>query len=208
MRILLADDHAMVRENLKAILQAAGYDVVGEAANGYEAVALAARLKPDVAILEFSIPLLNGIEVAREISRLALPTSTILLTTHDHPAYISNALRAGVRGYVLNTEGTSSIAATIAEVAKGSIRLPSGFPARVFETGNKSSENVVELLTSRESQILQLIAEGNSSKEIGQILRLSLKTVDTHRTNLMRKLGIHNTAGLVRYAVRCNLIVA
>jgi DNA-binding NarL/FixJ family response regulator len=206
MKIILADDHAILRESLKELLEERGLEVVGQASNGREAVDLVVQHKPDVAVMDLGMPLLNGIEAAREISKVAPQTLTILLTMFEEDDYILNALRAGVRGYVLKGQATADLVKAIQSVMRGSVYLSPGISQSVIDAYVQRRETPIDPLTDRERQVLHLIAEGKSTKEVANLLDLSVKTAETHRTKIMRKLDIHNTAGLVRYAVRRHLI--
>jgi DNA-binding NarL/FixJ family response regulator len=206
MKIILADDHAILRESLKELLEERGLQVVGEASNGREAIDLVVKHKPNVAVMDLGMPLLNGIEAAREISRVAPQTQTILLTMFEEDDYILNALRAGVRGYVLKGQASADLVKAIQSVMRGSVYLSPGISQSVIDAYVQRRESPLDPLTDRERQVLHLIAEGKSTKEVANLLDLSVKTAETHRTKIMRKLDIHNTAGLVRYAVRRHLI--
>lgn len=206
MKIILADDHAILRESLKELLEERGLEVVGEASNGREAVDLVVKHKPNVAVMDLGMPLLNGIEAAREISKVAPQTLTILLTMFEEDDYILNALRAGVRGYVLKGQASADLVKAIQCVMRGSVYLSPGISQSVIDAYVQRRESPLDPLTDRERQVLHLIAEGKSTKEVANLLDLSVKTAETHRTKIMRKLDIHNTAGLVRYAVRRHLI--
>jgi DNA-binding NarL/FixJ family response regulator len=205
MRILLADDHPMFRQGLKSLLEREGFQVVGEASDGHEAVRLARRLDPTVAVLDISMPLLNGIDAAREIHRRAPKTQVVLLTMFEEDAFALEALRAGVRGYVLKAQAAADLVRAIREVMRGAIYLSPGISEAVVNALAKT-EPPVDPLTDRERQVLQLVAEGNTTKKIASVLGLSAKTVESHRTRIMQKLDIHETAGLVRYAIRRGLI--
>jgi two-component system response regulator NreC len=204
--VLIADDHHIVRQGLKALLEREQFHVSGDAADGQEAVRLARELRPDIAVLDFAMPLLNGLEAAREIHQVSPQTQTILLTMHADDHYVREALRAGVRGYVVKTQMVADLVQAIREVSRGRVYLGSEVSGRVVEAYLAHSNAPVDPLTSRERQVLQLVAEGKTTKEIAHLLGVSVKTADTHRTRLMEKLGIHNTAGLVRYAIRRGVI--
>lgn len=208
LQVILADDHPIFRQGLKTILERAGYVVKGEASDGREAVDLTRKLQPDVAVLDLSMPLMNGIGVAREIAREKTKTKTILLTMHTEDQYVLEALRAGVRGYVLKTRAAEEMVQAIRDVSKGLTFLSSGISQTVVDAFLSKKNISVEPLTSRELQVLQLIAEGKSTKEAAALLDISFKTAESHRTRIMQKLNIHETAGLVRYAVRRGLVQA
>ncbi len=202
-RVLLADDHQIVREALRALLEAEGLGVVGEAADGREALRLAATARPDVAVLDLSMPLLNGIDAARAIFHDVPGTKVVLLTVHRDDHYVQAALGAGIQGYVLKTQATADLLAAIEDVAAGRIYLSPGVSR---PTAGTRRGVATDPLTPRERQVLQLIAEGKSTKEVAAILGVSVKTADTHRTRLMDKLDIHDVAGVVRYAIRHGLV--
>jgi DNA-binding NarL/FixJ family response regulator len=208
LQVILADDHPIFRQGLKTILERAGYEVKGEASDGRQAVEITHKLQPDVAVLDLSMPLMNGIGVAREIMREKTKTKIVLLTMHTEDQYVLEALRAGVRGYVLKTRAAEEMVQAIRDVAKGLTFLSSGISQTVVDAFLSKKNISDEPLTSRELQVLQLIAEGKSTKEAAALLDISFKTAESHRTRLMEKLNIHETAGLVRYAVRRGLIQA
>lgn len=206
LRILLADNHSLVREGLKSLLQKRGYQHISEASNGQDAVRLTGEAHFDVAILDVSMPVLNGIDSAREIHRSSSTTKTILLTRHDEEQYVAEALRADVKGYVLKDQIVDDLVAAIQEVSRGGIYLSPGISRALANAYRSNRELPVDPLSPRERQVLQLIGEGKSAKEAAKLLDISSKTVDTHRTRLMEKLGIHDAVGLVRYAIRRGLI--
>ena len=205
-RIILADDHLIVRQGLKSILEKELYTVVGEAGDGREAVRLAQELSPDIAVLDLSMPLLNGLDAAREIVKVSPQTKVILLTMHTEDPYVMDALRAGIRGYVLKTQAAQDLVQAIYEVSRGSMYLSPGISRAVVEAYLAKSELPPDPLTPREREVLQLIAEGKSTKEVAGVLGVSVKTAESHRTRLMEKLDIHETATLVRYAIRRGLV--
>lgn len=205
-RILLADDHPMFRQGLRALLEREGFQVSGEAANGHEAVRLARELRPDLAILDVGMPLMNGLDAAREMRKCAPDTQVVLLTMYEDDAYVFEAVRAGIRGYVLKAQAAADLVAAMQAVLRGAVYLSPGISATMVQACRTRTEPPAEPLTNRERQVLQLIAEGKTTKEAAQVLGLSVKTADSHRTRLMQKLGIHDTAGLVRYAIRRGVI--
>src|SRR3990172_1171986 len=210
-RILLADDHVVVREGLRNLLVREGFDVVAEASDGHAAVRQAREQTIEIAILDIFMPLLNGLDTAREILKASPKTKVILLTMHKEEQYVLEALRAGVSGYVLKSQAGEDLLQAIHEVSKGSVYLSpvvTGTVVKAYLEGRESSESSEssEPLTSRERAVLQLIAEGKSTKEIAQLLGLSVKTAESHRTNLMKKLDIHEIRSLVRYAIRHGFI--
>jgi len=201
-RILLADDHGIVREGLKALLTDSGYQVVGEAENGQDAARLARKLRPEIAVLDVGMPLLNGIGAAHSIARDTPATRVIALTMHTEDPYVLEALRAGVRGYVLKSQAMSDLVTAIQQVVRGTIYLSPGVSQSVLDAFLSRREFTPPTLTPREREVLQLVAEGRRSKEIADVLGIKTKTAEAHRANIMDKLGIHETAGLVRYAVK------
>ena len=207
-RILLADDHVIVRQGFRALLEREGLEVVAEAANGHEAVRLAGELLPDVAVLDFAMPLLNGLDAAKEIRRRSPRTRTILLTVHSEDHYVLEALQAGVHGYVVKTQAAADLVQAIREIRGNAIYLSPTISRAVIEAYFDKATPPGDVLSSRERQVLQLVAEGKTTKEIAGVLGVSIKTADSHRARIMRKLDIHDTAGLVRFAIRRGLIHA
>jgi DNA-binding NarL/FixJ family response regulator len=205
-RILLADDHTLVRQGLKALLEGKGFEVVAEAGDGQEAVRAARERCPDIAVLDFSMPLLNGRDAAREILRVCPRARAILLTMHAEDQYVLDALRIGVRGYVLKAQAADDLVLAIREVQRGLMYLSPGVSQAVVNASMSRAELPRDPLTSREREVLQLVAEGKTTKEIAKLLAISFKTAESHRTRIMKKTDIHETAGLVRYAVRRGLI--
>jgi DNA-binding NarL/FixJ family response regulator len=205
-RILLADDHTIVRQGLRAILEREGYEVVGEASDGREAISYAEKFRPDVAVLDISMPLLNGIDAAREITKSSPRTKTILLTMYTEDHYVLESLRAGVTGYVLKMRAALALVQAIQAVMKGEIYLSPGISRAVVQAFLSKTDIPEDPLTTREREVLQLVAEGKTTKEIAAQLGISAKTADSHRTNIMEKLDIHDTAGLVRYAIKRGII--
>ena len=205
-RIVLADDHAIVRQGLKALLADAKFSVVGEAENGQDAARLVRELKPDIAVLDIGMPLLNGVGAALAISKDSPETRTIALTVHTEDLYVLEALRSGIRGYVLKTQAMSDLVEAIHQVVRGSIYLSPGVSQAVLDAFLSRREFVPPALTPRERQVLQLVAEGKRSKEIADLLGISTKTAEAHRAHIMDKLEIHETAGLVRYAVKYGFV--
>jgi len=205
-RVLLADDHQIVRQGLRGLLEQAGHEVVGEAADGREALKLARALLPDIAVLDLSMPLLNGLDAAHEIRRIAPEIKTILLTMYTDKGYVLQALRAGAKGYVLKTQAAEDLIRAIREVSRGEVYLSPGVAVSVVDAYLQKTDAAADPLTPRERQILQLVAEGKSTKEIARMLSISFKTAESHRNRMMKKLDIHEVAGLVRYAIRRGLV--
>ena len=205
-RIVLADDHVLVREGLKSLLEREHFHVMAEASDGQEAVKLVEMHHPDIAILDISMPTLNGIDAARGLTRSAPKTKVILLTQHEEEQYIHEALEAGVKGYVLKNQVANDLIQAIRQVGRGEFYLSPGISRAVMEAFRNKSERPADPLTARERQVLQLIAEGKSTKDTASVLGISVKTAESHRMRLMQKLDIHETASLVRYAVRRGLI--
>jgi len=205
-QVLIADDHPLIRQGLRTLLEQHGFTVVGEAADGREAAQLAQELEPDVAVLDLAMPLLNGLDAAREITRTSRRTKTILVTVHTADQYVLAALQAGVRGYVLKSQATAELVQAIQEVMRGGRYLSPGISEAVVQAYLAKTDLPADPLTPREREVLQLIAEGKRTKDIAGLLGVSVKTVESHRTRLMEKLDIRQTAGLVRYAIRRGLI--
>ena len=205
-RIVLADDHVLVRQGLKSLLEREGFQVVAEASDGQEALCHVESLQPDIAIMDISMPTLNGLNAARQMNRSSPKTKTILLTQHDESQYIREALEAGVKGYVLKNQIASDLLLAIRQVSRGQVYLSPGVSSAVMEAYRSKSEKFESPLTPRERQVLQLIAEGKSTKDVASLLGISTKTAESHRTRLMQKLDIHETASLVRYAVRHGIV--
>jgi DNA-binding NarL/FixJ family response regulator len=204
--ILLIDDHTIVRQGVRALLERGGFEVVGEAADGREGLRLAEKLGPDVALVDLAMPTLNGIDTCREMRRASARTKTILLSMHREDRYILEALRAGIRGCVLKTQVASDLGQAIQEVMHGGIYLSPGVSRAVVEAYLAKTELPADPLSPRERQVLQLVAEGKTTKEIAAFLGISVKTAESHRVRLMGRLDIHDTAGLVRYAIRQGVI--
>jgi DNA-binding NarL/FixJ family response regulator len=207
-QVLLADDHQIVRQGLKGLLEREGFRIVGEAADGREALRIAEKEHPDVAILDLMMPQLNGLDAAREILRASHGTKAILLTMHTEEPFVLEALRAGVTGYVLKTQATADLVQAIREVSRGSIYLSPGVSRAVVDAYRAKSDLPPDPLSPREREVLQLVAEGKTTKEVAAALGVSVKTAESHRTRIMEKLNIHQTANLVRYAIRRGLIRA
>ena len=209
---LIADDHGVVRQGLRLLLeQYSEIEVVGEAANGRDAVRLALELSPNIALIDVTMPLLNGIEAAEQIRKSNDRIEIIMLTMHADEGYLLRALNAGVKGYLLKESAEHDLRRAMLAVAQGNAFFSPAITHALLEDYMRvlRQENIsdsFDLLTSREKEILQLLAEGRSNKEVAAILDVSPHTVESHRTNLMQKLNLHNTAEIVLYAVRKNLI--
>ena len=207
-RLLLADDHALVRQGLKALLEKQGFQVVAEASDGQEAVRSVQKTQPDVAIIDIGMPILNGMDAARELKKSSPNTKVILLTHHDEDQYVTESLRAGVRGYVLKSQAGDDLAHAIQEVCRGSVYLSPNISRAVVDAYLSKTYVLSDPLSGRERQVLQLVGEGKSTKDVAAQLGISVKTAESHRARLMKKLDIHETASLVRYAIRRGLIQA
>ncbi len=207
LRILLADDHMIVRQGLRALLERAGFEVVAEATNGQEAVTLAEKHKPDVAVLDLMMPTLNGLDAGRQILQSGAQTAIVLLTMQTDEHHVARALRAGIKAYLLKTQASDDLVRAIRDVVRGQVFL-SDAVSRVVVDGYLSGVAAPEdPLAPREREVLQLVAEGKTSKEIAEIIGVSVKTAESYRSHIMEKLDIHETAGLVRYAIRRGLVL-
>jgi len=210
LRILVADDHHVVRTGLRTLLETErGWQVCAEAANGREAVEKARALRPDVAVLDIGMPLLNGVEATRQIRKLSPKTEVLILTMHDSEVLIQEVLRAGARGYVLKDDADRNLIAAVDALRQHkpylSSRVSGVFSKTVRSLGEDSAPDR-RRLTPREREVLQLLAEGKSNKEISGFLGISVKTAETHRANIMLKLNFHSITELVHYAVRNKII--
>jgi len=206
-RILLADDHALVRRGFAMILAAQpDMEVAGEAGNGREAVDLAEKLKPDVVVMDVTMPELNGIEATRRIVEAAPRARVLALSMHKDAVYVREILRAGARGYLLKDSADLDLLAAVRAVAKGEGYLSPSVSDAVLTDYRRHVTDPLDLLTSREREVLQMIAEGKTNKEIATSLNLSVYTVEAHRGRIMEKLNLHSTGELVRFAVRSGLI--
>jgi DNA-binding NarL/FixJ family response regulator len=210
LRILVADDHHVVRTGLRSLLETEkGWEVCAEAANGREAVQKAEELTPDVAVLDIGMPLLNGVEATRQIRKVSPKTEVLILTMHDSEVLIREVLEAGARGYILKDDADRNLLAAVDALRRHQPYLSSriaGLFAKAVGSVGEDSPTDRRRLTPREREVLQLLAEGKSNKEIAGFLGISVKTAETHRANIMLKLDFHSITELVRYAVRNKII--
>jgi len=213
-KVLIADDHGIVREGIRMILALHGdIEVVGEAANGQEAVEQAGKLAPDVVLMDISMPGLGGLEAMLEILKVKPGTRVLVLTQYDNTEYIYRFLKSGAAGYVLKKAAGDDLVAAIRAVNQGNSWVDPAIADKVIKgflntPGVSEDEALYESLSDREKQVLKLIAEGRTTQEIADILRLGVKTIMTHRTTLMEKLGFHNRTDLIKYAYRKGLIAS
>ena len=205
-KVLLADDHPVFRQGLRALLEREKFDVVGEASDGLEAIAAAERLQPQVVVIDLAMPSLNGVDAVREIVKRAPRAKAVLLTMHTEEYHVLEALRAGAKACVSKSQAAEHLLQAIKDVCAGGVYLSPHVSGAVVQAYLAKTELPYDPLTPRERQVLQLIAEGKTTKETAAVLDVSVKTAETHRTNLMEKLDIHSTAGLVRYAIRRGLL--
>ncbi len=206
--VVIADDHLMFRQGIKSLLESEGFNVVGEAEDGQQAVRLVRQYNPQIALMDFSMPLLNGVGAAQEIQKLSPETQVVLLTMHYDESYALKALRSGIRGYVLKSQAASELVSALREVVRGAVYLCPGISETVLKALLSKQGMSRDRLSSRENQVLQLIAEGRTTKEIAALLHLSVKTAEAHRSHIMQRLDMHNVAELVRYAIREGMIEA
>jgi DNA-binding NarL/FixJ family response regulator len=207
-RVLLADDHSLIMGGIRRIL-ASEVELVGIAKDGRELVDAACLLKPDIAIVDIGMPVLNGIDAVREIGKEVPGTRVIFLTMHDETIYVTEAMKTGARGYLLKSSAEEELLIAIREVMAGRRYITPLIPRATLEVGKPGRQGESERraeLSARQKQVLQLIAEGRTAKEIAGILHLSVKTAEFHKYNIMRKLGLHNTAELTKYAMQQGLI--
>jgi DNA-binding NarL/FixJ family response regulator len=206
-RILLADDHRMVRQGFKLILESQeDMEVVGETGNGREAVEKAAALRPDIVVMDVTMPELNGIEATRRIREVAPHAHVLALSVHRDRVYVREMVRAGAEGYLLKESADTELLAAVRAVADGNSYLSPEIAGAVLKDYRRLASNPVDLLSPREREILQLIAEGKTNKDIAVQLGLSIYTIDGHRTRVMEKLGLHSVGELVRFAVRNGIV--
>ena len=207
LRILLADDHEMLRKGLRATIEDhSGWEICGEARTGREAVAKARELHPDIVVMDFGMPELNGMEATRQIRATVPRTEVLILSMHESQKLVHEMLAAGARGYLLKTDAGESLVAALQALSEHKPYFTPKVSAVVLEGYLKPDIQETQELTPREREIIQLIAEGRATKEVAEVLGISVKTADTHRTNLMRKLNLHSTAEVTRYAIRNQII--
>jgi len=209
-RILVADDHTLVRAGIRGLLAGLeGVEVVGEVGEGHDALRLAEELRPDIVFLDIGMPGLNGLEVASRLNSVDPAMRVVILSMHSSEEYVLRALRAGCAGYLLKGSAVAELEVAVRAVARGETYLSSAVSKRVVEeylSRTGSATDPLDALTPRQREILQLVAEGNTSKDIASRLLLSFKTVEAHRAQIMERLGVHDVAGLVRFAVRVGLV--
>lgn len=209
LRILIVDDHDVVRSGLRPILEAqANWTVIAEARDGKEAIAKAIETQPDIAVVDYSLPLLNGVEVTRQIRARLPKTEVLIFTMHDNEALVQELLRAGARGFVLKSDARKYLVEAITALAVHRPFFTTKISEAMLQTYVTRSGQVASPLTNRERTIVQLIAEGHSNKAVASTLNISLKTVETHRASVMRKLSLSSSAALVRYAIRNKIVEA
>ena len=211
-RVLLADDHSIVRRGLRSALEDdPSFQIVGEAANGREAVQLAELLVPDVAIIDIAMPQLNGIDATALIQKASPKTRVLMLSVHSDETYILRALTAGAHGYLLKDSAENEVVSAVRALAQGNSYFSPAIAKTLLDEHvrylrNRGLEDSYDLLTDREKEVLQLLAEGRSNKEVAAVLGIGVSTIETHRMNLMQKLNLHSTAEIVLYAVRKRII--
>jgi DNA-binding NarL/FixJ family response regulator len=207
-RVFIVDDHQIVRQGLTMLLERAGMELAGEAADGQQALRMVAELDPDVTVLDVGLPVLNGLETAAEMVKLRPKMPIIMLTMYYDRQHVLRSLRAGARGVVSKAHAADQLVRAIRDVQRGKIHLSPEMSEVVIDAFQNQDEGEREMLTPRELQVLQLVAEGKSMKEVAAALMISVKTAETHRAHTMEKLDIHETASLVRYAIRRGLLQA
>lgn len=204
--IILADDHPVVRQGIRILLERENFEIVGEAVNGIEAIRLAEKFQPDIVVLDMAMPVMNGITAVPQIREVSPRSKVVLLTMYTEEHHVLQALRAGVKACVTKTQAVEHLISAIREVCAGGVYLSPSVSGAVVQAYLAKSETPYDPLTDRERQVLQLVAEGNTTKEIALILGVAAKTAETHRVKVMEKLDIHSTAGLVKYAIRRGLV--
>ena len=205
-RILIAEDQRLVRQGLAALLRVEGVEIIGEAEDGNAAVVMASTLRPDIVLMDLSMPELDGVEATRRIKRLAPGVRVLILTVANCERRVAEALAAGADGYALKRLGHDELMAAIASVRSGRNYLGPGLDAALVREYRDFGEGVAPALTAREREVLRLIAQGLKNREIAEALAIAIKTVETHRTKIMQKLDLHNSAELAAYAIRRGLI--
>ena len=210
-RVLLADDHTLMRAGIRALLEKVpGVEVVGEADDGRQVLSLVESVEPHVVLMDIAMAKLNGLEAAAQLAREFPAVKVIILSMHTSEEYVVRALRAGAAGYLLKDSATAEVPLALQAVLRGQRYLSRAIPAQAIDSrlaASSGSGHPLELLTPRQREILQLIAEGKSTKEIAFELKVSAKTIETHRAQLMRRLNLHDVASLVRYAIRAGLVI-
>ncbi len=206
--IILADDHPVVRQGIRILLERENFEIVGEAVNGIEAIRLAEKYQPDIVVLDLAMPVMNGITAVPQIRQVSPRSKVVLLTMYTEEHHVLQALRAGVKACVTKTQAVEHLISAIREVCAGGVYLSPSVSGAVVQAYLAKSDTPYDPLTDRERQVLQLVAEGNTTKEIALILGVAAKTAETHRVKVMEKLDIHSTAGLVKYAIRRGLVQA
>jgi len=211
LRVLIVDDHPLMRAGIRTLLEKTIHNVeIVEAVNGLEALELAAQTTPDIVLMDISMPGLNGLEAARRLTSIVPGCKVLMLSMHQDEQRVVESIRAGAAGYLMKDVAVAEVASAIGSVMRGEVYISPSAPKTVTRilASNRSESSPLALLTARQREILQLIAEGQSTKEIGYRLSLSTNTVETHRRLLMERLGIHDVAGLARFAVRAGLVSA
>ncbi len=209
--VLLVEDHTVVRQGLRRILESdPQIEILGEVGNGREALSLAQRIQPDIAIVDISLPSLNGIDLTRQLGKLSPHTRVLILSMHADEAYVRQSLKAGAKGYLLKDADEQDLVRAVNALHDGGSYFSPSISRMLLDgylhDDPAASVGELSLLSDREREVLQLVAEGKSSKEVAQLLHLSASTVESHRKHIMEKLGLHNTAALVRFAVRMGIV--
>jgi DNA-binding NarL/FixJ family response regulator len=206
-KVLLADDHTMVREGLAALIgQGSQVQVIGQCGDGLQVVKQVEKLQPDVVVLDISMPGLNGLDICRELSKKFREIAVLILTMHDSEQFIAKAMQNGARGYLIKDAAPAQLTEAILAVARGETFLGAGIPKTALDLNPGGDGDLYDRLTTRERQVLQLIAESKTNRQIAGVLKLSVKTVDTHRSHLMRKLRIHDQTSLVKFVLRRGIV--
>jgi DNA-binding NarL/FixJ family response regulator len=205
-RVLIADDHPILRQGLKDLVQKEGYLVVAECGDGHQAVRSAEKSHPEVAILDFSMPCLNGLDAARCIQQSCPDTKTIILSMHQDEPYVQASMRAGVRGYVLKADAATGLVRAIREVCQGHVYLSPGVCRAIVDACRSEWDGSLDTLSPREREFVGMIADGRTTREIAERLNITIKSAEFYRSALMDKLEIHDTAHLVRYAIRAGIV--